>query len=193
MPLGRALLSGVLLWGMPLVKTEAERTKIENERLATLDLLPERVRTALQERHQSVSAPLPPPPAPDRVEVPLKKLGDEYGVEARINNTITMTFALDTGVSDVSLPEDTVITLARAGAIDKADLIGPETYVLADGTEIESVTFVIRELRVGGYGVANVRANIGTADSDGLLGQSFLRKFRSWSVDHDRELLILSR
>jgi hypothetical protein len=43
-----------------LVKSEAERVKAEDERLVGQDLLPERIMTALHERHPRVSKPLPP-------------------------------------------------------------------------------------------------------------------------------------
>ncbi len=64
--------------------------------------------------------------------------------------------------------------------------------MLADGSTERGRTFRIRSLRVGNIVVTNVLASVGGDDSSALLGQSFLERFRSWSLDNMRHTLVLS-
>jgi hypothetical protein len=59
---------------------------------------------------------------------------------------------------------------------------------------LRSPRFNIREMRVGEHVVRNVVASVGPAvTSDALLGQSFLSKLPSWTLDNKRHVLILAR
>ena len=49
-----------------------------------------------------------------------------FVVPVLINNAITLDFVVDSGATDVSIPEDVVITLMRAGTIQAADFRGRE-------------------------------------------------------------------
>jgi predicted aspartyl protease len=100
-------------------------------------------------------------------------------------------FIIDSGASDVSIPADVVSTLWRTGTLSDADFTGSKTYVLADGSTIPSATFRIRSLRVGDRVLANVSGSIAPVKGSLLLGQSFLSRFKSWSVDNVREVLVL--
>jgi predicted aspartyl protease len=91
--------------------------------------------------------------------VPLKKAGGTFVVPVQINGAITLDFTVDSGASDVSVPADVFSTLVRTGTIRSTDLIGEQTYGLADGTETKSMTFFIRSLKVGNTVVQNVRAS----------------------------------
>lgn len=122
---------------------------------------------------------------------PMKKDRGTYVVPVVINNTITLDFTVDSGASDVTIPLDVVKTLIDAGTIREADLIGEKTYVIADGSKVKSVTFRIRSLKVGDRIVENVIGSIGPAKGPLLLGQSFLGRFKSWSIDNNRHALVL--
>jgi hypothetical protein len=98
---------------------------------------------------------------------------------------------LDTGASDVSIPEDVERALERAGKLERGDRLGTATYVLADGSKVPKRRVLLRELTVGGQTVSNVTASIARAGSPPLLGQSFLSKFASWTLDNERNLLVL--
>jgi WD40 repeat protein len=76
-------------------------------------------------------------------EVPLKKDGGIFVVPVQINGTITLDFVIDSGAADVSVPADVFSTLVRAGTIKDSDIIGEQTYVLADGSQSKSPTFTI--------------------------------------------------
>lgn len=120
----------------------------------------------------------------------MKKERGIYVVPVTINNAITLDFAVDSGASDVGIPEDTVNALIGSGTIRDTDFIGEKTYMIADGTNVKSRTFRIRSLTVGDRIVENV---IGSVAPKGvlLLGQSFLGRFKSWSIDNSRHALVL--
>jgi clan AA aspartic protease (TIGR02281 family) len=125
------------------------------------------------------------------IEVPMVRSGGTYVVPVRINSAITLDFVLDSGASDVSIPSDVFSTLVRTGTITKNDLLGKQTYQLADGSNKESVTFRVRSLQVGSLTLENVKGSVAEANGPLLLGMSFLGRFSSWSVDNDKHVLIL--
>ena len=63
----------------------------------------------------------------------------------------------------VSVPADVFSTLTRTGAIRDTDIIGEQTYVLADGSEANAMTFTIRSLKIGNKVVENVRGSVASA------------------------------
>jgi len=130
---------------------------------------------------------------PGTEEIPLRNNGGVYVVPVRINGAITLDFIVDSGASDVLIPADVAITLARTGTIAQDDFIGHQEYQLANGSTLKSERFILRELKVGSRVLSNVVASIGSVEAGPLLGQSFLARFGSWSIDNDRHLLALGR
>jgi clan AA aspartic protease (TIGR02281 family) len=123
--------------------------------------------------------------------VPLKLVGGTFVVPVEINGTITLDFVVDSGASDVSVTADVAGTLMRTNTLGRSDFIGTQTYILADGSESPSHTFVIRSLKVGDKHIKNVKGSIAPAAGSLLLGQSFLRHFKSWSIDNMKHELLL--
>ena len=119
------------------------------------------------------------------------KEGGTYTVPVFINDVLSLHFVVDSGASDVTIPADVAGTLTRTGTIKEADYIGNQQYQLADGSVITSRQFIIRSLKVGDQVVQNVRGSIGDVKGSLLLGQSFLEKFKSWSMDNASHELIL--
>ena len=62
---------------------------------------------------------------------------------------------------------------------------------MADGSQSKSITFTIRSLKVGDRVVENVRGSVASAQGTLLLGQSFLERFKSWSLDNNKHELVL--
>jgi clan AA aspartic protease (TIGR02281 family) len=120
-----------------------------------------------------------------------KHPGGGYTIAGRVNDAVSLTFILDTGASDVLIPDEVARELERAGKLERGDFIGTRTYVLADGSKVPSRRVLLREVTVGGQTVSNVTASIGRPGSPPLLGQSFLSKFASWTLDNERNLLVL--
>ena len=123
--------------------------------------------------------------------VALEEEGGTFLVPVTLNGQLTLKFVLDSGASDVSLPADVVMTPMRTGSLGADDFLGNETYKLADGSTAPSQTFNIRDLRVGDRTLHNVRARIAPVEGTLLLGQSFLSRFESWSIDNRRRALVL--
>jgi tetratricopeptide (TPR) repeat protein len=121
----------------------------------------------------------------------MEKSGGVYVVPVRFNDIITLPAVVDSGASDVSIPADIVSTLIRTKTITDGDFLGEQTYVLADGSKVPSHRFRIRSLKVGNRTVENVVGSIASVNATILLGQSFLSKFKSWSVDNEQHTLIL--
>jgi clan AA aspartic protease (TIGR02281 family) len=137
--------------------------------------------------------PVETPSNTTRTEVPLKSVGGTFVVPVFINGAITLNFVVDSGAADVSVPADVVGTLTRAGTIAKTDFIGKQTYVLADGSTVPTNTFVIRSLKVGDILIENVTGSVSPAAGSLLLGQSFLQRFKSWSMDNNKHVLVLEQ
>jgi TPR repeat protein len=149
------------------------------------------------ENTQTVTAP-PSTPTPkvgsrgsSAVGIPLQKDGGIFVVPVLINNAITLNFALDSGAADVTIPADVVLTLMRTGTLKRTDFTGEKVYVLADGSKVPSKTFRIRSMKVGNRVVENLTGGVAPLEGSLLLGQSFLRRFKSWSIDNGKNILLL--
>ena len=127
----------------------------------------------------------------DEEVIQMEQMGGVFVVPVRFNEVITLNAIVDSGASDVSVPVDLVLTLMRANTITEADFLGQKTYVLADGSKVPSHQFRIRSLRVGNRTIQNVVASVASSSASILLGQSFLGKFKSWSVDNAKHALVL--
>jgi predicted aspartyl protease len=140
-------------------------------------------------------------PQPQRPKDGLSKQPDEIRLSLRngvsfvpvkINDRLVLDFVVDSGAADVQIPDDVFRTLLRTGTISRKDFLGTSTYVLADGTEVPSDRYLIRKMEIGNHVVGNVVASIGNPQSQLLLGQSFLSKLGSWTLDNERHVLVLS-
>lgn len=147
----------------------------------------------------SIGHPLAPtassasPPTPKSASsVALIDENGTFSVPVMINEAITLNFVLDSGASDVEIPADVVLTLARAGTISPDDLGQSVDVYLADGSKSTMKTITIRSLKVGNAELHNIEADISSANGTLLLGQSFLRQFKSWSVDNTAKTLNLA-
>jgi clan AA aspartic protease (TIGR02281 family) len=123
--------------------------------------------------------------------VPLTPEGGTFTVPVSINDKLTLNFVLDSGAADVSIPADVVLTLMRTGTLSAADFLGKRTYRIADGSTLPSEVFRIRSLRVGNRVLENVVGSVAPVEGGMLLGQSFLSRFKSWSIDNQHQVLIL--
>jgi uncharacterized protein/predicted aspartyl protease len=122
--------------------------------------------------------------------VPMRMEGGTYVVPVLINDAITLEFVVDSGAADVSIPADVVMTLMRTGTLRESDFLGEKTYVLADGSKVPSQTFRIRSLKVGGKVLEDVNGSVASVNGSLLLGQSFLGRFKTWSVDNMKHALV---
>jgi clan AA aspartic protease (TIGR02281 family) len=124
-------------------------------------------------------------------EIPLEKRGGTFIVPVVINDEQSLDFYLDSGSADVTIPAATFEALQRAGTIRPDDIVGAETYLMADGSTRKSTIFRIRSLKVGAVVLHNVRGSLTDQTGPPLLGMSFLGRFSLWSVDNRRSVLLL--
>jgi clan AA aspartic protease (TIGR02281 family) len=125
-------------------------------------------------------------------QVALEDDGGTYRIPVLINGSMSVKFTIDSGASDVSIPADIVAKLVQSGTVTRADFIGRQTFVLADGSTVPSAVFRIRSLKVGTLELQNVTASMANANSEPLLGQSFLSRLSSWSIDNQHHALVLN-
>ena len=130
--------------------------------------------------------PAPPPATTATTAVPMKKDGGVYVVPVSVNGQVTLDCIVDSGATDVNIPADIFAKLVRSGSVQKSDYLGTSEYTLADGSTERGRTFRIKSLKVGNVVVNNVVASVGGDGSSALLGQSFLERFASWSLDNNR-------
>jgi predicted aspartyl protease len=105
---------------------------------------------------------------------------------------VTEDFFVDSGSAEVTIPDSAARILMQKGLIRPSDYIGYGEATLADGSHVTAHLFVIHSLKIGGRELHNVTgANSGPRGSY-LLGQSFLRRFKSWSIDNRRRVLVLT-
>jgi clan AA aspartic protease (TIGR02281 family) len=126
-----------------------------------------------------------------RTRVPLRIDRGISFVPVEINGSVKLDCAIDSGASDVSIPADVFSTLKRSSTVKEADFIGQQSYVLADGSTTQSAIFKIRSLRIGELVIEDVKASVTPSHASLLLGQSFLERFKSWSIDNTTHELLL--
>jgi hypothetical protein len=130
------------------------------------------------------------PPGPEHA-VRLVREGGVEEVPGMINGMIPLNFILDSGAADVSIPKDVAMTLYRTGTLTDADFRGTQTFQIADGTSVPSTMFIMHTLTVGDMTLHDVTASISSVEGPPLLGQTFLSRFKGWSLDNAGQMLVL--
>lgn len=98
---------------------------------------------------------------------------------------------LDSGASDVSLPEKIEYILLENGILKERNYLPPGFYIVADGRTVLSRRFIIPEIKIQGVVVNNVICSVNESEDIVLLGRAFLDAFKSWSIDNETDQLIL--
>jgi clan AA aspartic protease (TIGR02281 family) len=136
----------------------------------------------------------PPAASPDAAEeIKLESSGNTYQLKVTVNDTVKLNFTLDTGASDVLIPAEVALTLLTSGTLSESDFIGYQTYKLADGSTLPSAQFKLRDIEVGNRQITDVVASVGPVGSSPLLGQSFLSRLGTWTIDNRQQVLRIAR
>jgi clan AA aspartic protease (TIGR02281 family) len=124
--------------------------------------------------------------------IPVEPHDGAFVVPVVLNDVLTEKFIVDSGSADVSIPQEVATTLMNLGTITAADRLGNKVYMLADGSEVPSQIYRIASLRIGSMEMKNVTVRVAAAKSDLLLGQSFLSRLQSWSMDNAHHVMIIN-
>ena len=125
--------------------------------------------------------------------IPLIHAHGTLQVPVVINGKVSLDFTIDSGATDVSIPASIFSNLVRDGIVSSEDLLDKRMYKLADGSGEISQRFRIRSLRVGKLEVRDVIASVGDSGGLLLLGQSFLSRLKSWSIDNEQQALLITQ
>ena len=125
-------------------------------------------------------------------EVALGESGGIYTVTGEINRSVALQFLVDPGSALVVIPRAALSRLVANGTVTEDDVVGISIAELADRSLYETARIRLRELRVGNEVARDVIAAVSPGLSHPLLGQTFLRRFASVTIDNQRRTLILS-
>lgn len=124
--------------------------------------------------------------------IPIEAHDGAYVVPILVNGVLLLKFIVDSGSADVSIPAEVASSLRKLGTMSGANLLGSKTYLLADGSKVSSEIYRIESLKIGRLVMQNVTVRVSAEKSSLLLGQSFLRRLKSWSVDNSKQVLIIN-
>jgi clan AA aspartic protease (TIGR02281 family) len=114
--------------------------------------------------------------------------GGAWLVDGVINGMRGAMFEVDSGASFVVLPRS-----VADGLVGPADFLGWRTFRMADGNAHQQPKYRLRSLRVGSVVLTDVVCTVGEHEGSTLLGQSFLNRLKTWSIDPQRGVLRLDR
>ncbi len=115
--------------------------------------------------------------------ITLEPINGVYVVPGTINGVVSAKFLVDTGASLVGVPAGLVKSLVDSGFIAQADFLGERTFRIANGSTMQAQALRLKSLQVGNVVVENVEASVLPENAPLLLGQSFLTRLKSWSMD----------
>lgn len=114
-------------------------------------------------------------------------------VKIKIGN-ISKYFTIDSGASNIAISSNLERELLLEGLIKKENYNEDENFILADGSVIKCKIIILNNIGIGNFIVNNVKiAIINNADTDLLLGKSFLDKFKKWTINNENDTLYLEK
>jgi clan AA aspartic protease (TIGR02281 family) len=151
---------------------------------------PSNFQTFRRERAVSPAAARAPVTGPDGSEtyrIGVQRAGTSMLVMARLNNAVSAPFLIDTGASDVLIPE----SVARQLGLETGAEARTKRYSTANGV-VEHPVVMLRSVSLGGATVEDVPASVSDAMEVGLLGLSFFNHF-TYNIDAARGIVTLQR
>lgn len=115
-------------------------------------------------------------PSYSQVSIMMEKRGSVFYIPGKING-LSLEFIFDTGASKCFLSATEALFMLKNGYLDKKDILGKSRAQIGDGSIMENVDVVLRELEIAGVKLYNVSASIvQNLDAPLLLGQSAIQK-----------------
>lgn len=164
----------------------------------------ERIFKSFPCREGEQSQQLPALPARKNAAVSLQKTADgpleipllhtsrpgRYWIEVQLNATVTTPFLVDTGATNLLIPEELFEELKRNG-ITAQDHIGRGKSMIADGSIMETQDIHLHQMAIGGREIAHVVASVSNRGTTPLLGANVLERFGKWHIDPGKNRLVL--
>ena len=126
-----------------------------------------------------------------RTTAPFHRRAGVFVLPAVLNGNVETYFVVDSGASNVQIPQEIADELTRKGTLGPGDFLGDRGFTVADGRKLVQKTIRLRSIRVGNRTMDNVLAAIGAPHSQALLGQSLLRRLNWWKIDNVRNAIEL--
>ena len=123
--------------------------------------------------------------------VQMHRAGGVFVIPITLNDSVNQYAILDSGASNVQIPQEVADELRRNGSLTDADGLGQRRYILADGRGVVDKVFRLRRLKIGDKVMDNVMATISAPNTRILLGQSVLRRLNGWAIDNIKNTLTL--
>jgi aspartyl protease family protein len=119
-----------------------------------------------------------------RTTARFQRIGGVFALSATINATSNAYLIVDSGATNVQIPQEVAEKMKRDGTLADSDLLGERHFVMADGRRLQQRVIRLRTLQIGDRIMENVLATVGAPKSRALLGQSFLRRLNWWKIDN---------
>lgn len=121
--------------------------------------------------------------------IQMEKDGGVYKIPCEING-LRLKLIFDTGASNVCISESIALMMLENGYIDKSDIKGTSSSVVADGRIVDNTIVNIRSLKIGRVDLSDVEAVVMHQQSAPLLlGQSAIQKLGKISIDGDKIMI----
>lgn len=122
-------------------------------------------------------------------EIPFIKDGGVCKVKCAINN-LPLHFIFDTGASDVSISSVEATFMAKNDYLSANDVLGKQNYLNANGEISEGAVINLRDVKLGGLHLTNVKASVVKNQSAPLLlGQTVLSRLGKIEIDNNKKVL----
>ena len=190
-PTGQLLLGICYETGAGVSKNRGEAVRLYRLAAAKGNTAAQKGLERLGEQPTAPAAPQASTAAITTLTVTLRRQSGVLMVPAILNDSASANFVVDSGAADVVIPETVLQDLRKAGKFSDADFTGTQMVKIADGSIVKARTFTLRSLSVSNRVLTNIHASVAPAKATPLLGQSFLQRFASWSIDNERQVLLL--
>lgn len=127
-------------------------------------------------------------------EVSMKKTyGGTYEVSCSVNG-LPLKMIFDTGASDITISSVEANFMLKNGYLSDEDVKGKRNYMTASGDIHEGTTLRLKEVKLGEAVLKNVEASVvHSQKAPLLLGQSFLEKFGTITIDNVNSKLLIKQ
>jgi len=120
-----------------------------------------------------------------QTKIKLEKDGGIYKIQCKVNGA-PMKMFFDTGATVVSISLSTAMYLLENDLVKREDFVGLTKTMTADGSVIDNMKLIIKDVEIAGLHLKNVEAVVSSSSTAPLLlGQSAIGKLGKITLDGD--------